>query len=71
MRQDTTPPSATTERYRSVFRPGLFEDQTIVVTGAGSGLGRCAAHELASLGAGLALVGRKELSRSRVEGLAS
>jgi citronellol/citronellal dehydrogenase len=52
-------PSASAERYRSVFRPGLFENQTIVVTGGGSGLGRCAAHELASLGARLALVGRK------------
>lgn len=48
-----------TERYRSVFRPGLFDGQTIVITGGGSGLGRCTAHELASLGARLALVGRK------------
>jgi citronellol/citronellal dehydrogenase len=47
------------ERYRSVFRPNLFDGQTIVVTGGGSGLGRCTAHELASLGARLALVGRK------------
>jgi citronellol/citronellal dehydrogenase len=47
------------ERYRSVFRPGLFDGQTVVVTGGGSGLGRCTAHELASLGARLALVGRK------------
>ena len=46
-------------RYRSVFRPDLFKDQTIVITGGGSGLGRCTAHELASLGANLALVGRK------------
>jgi citronellol/citronellal dehydrogenase len=53
------PSAAITERYRSVFRSGLFEGQTIVVTGGGSGLGRCTAHELASLGAGLALVGRK------------
>lgn len=45
-------------RYRSVFRPDLFAGQTVAVTGAGSGLGRCTAHELASLGAGLALVGR-------------
>ncbi|MEN9763783.1 MAG: hypothetical protein RI906_3609 [Pseudomonadota bacterium] len=52
-------PSPATERYRSVFRPGLFDGQTIIVTGAGSGLGRCTAHELASLGARLALVGRK------------
>jgi len=45
--------------YRSVFRPGLFEDQTIVVTGGGSGIGRCTAHELASLGANVVLIGRK------------
>ena len=47
------------ERYRSAFRPGLFEGQTVVVTGGGSGLGRCTAHELASLGAHVALVGRQ------------
>lgn len=45
--------------FNSVFRPGLFAGQTIVVTGGGSGIGRCTAHELASLGADLALVGRK------------
>ena len=45
-------------QYRSVFRPGLFEGKVVVVTGGGSGLGRCNAHELASLGAGVALVGR-------------
>lgn len=45
--------------YRSVFRDGLFSGQTILITGAGSGIGRCTAHELASLGASLALVGRK------------
>jgi citronellol/citronellal dehydrogenase len=44
--------------YRSVFRPGLFAGQTIVVTGAGSGIGRCTAHELAALGAHVVLVGR-------------
>jgi len=31
----------------------------VLVTGGGSGIGRCTAHELASLGADLALVGRK------------
>ena len=44
--------------YRSVFRPGLFAGQTIIVTGGGSGLGRCTAHELKALGARLALIGR-------------
>ncbi len=44
--------------YRSVFRPGLFAGQTVVVTGAGSGIGRCTAHELAALGAHAVLVGR-------------
>jgi citronellol/citronellal dehydrogenase len=46
-------------RYRSAFRPGLFAGQVIVVTGGGSGIGRCTAHELASLGAHVVLVGRK------------
>ncbi len=49
----------TTPSYRSIYRPGLFAGQTVIVTGGGSGIGRCIAHELASLGAALALVGRK------------
>ena len=44
--------------YQSVFRPDLFEGQTIIVTGGGSGIGRCTAHELAALGANVAIVGR-------------
>lgn len=44
--------------YKSIFRPGLFDGQSIVVTGGGSGIGRCTAHELISLGAKVALVGR-------------
>ena len=47
---EPTPAPASTERYRSTFRAGLFDGQTVVVTGGGSGLGRCTAHELASLG---------------------
>jgi citronellol/citronellal dehydrogenase len=45
--------------YQSVFRAGLFSGQVAIVTGGGSGLGRCTAHELASLGAKVAVIGRK------------
>jgi citronellol/citronellal dehydrogenase len=45
--------------YRSVYAPGLFAGKVVVVTGGGSGIGRCIAHELASLGAHTVLIGRK------------
>jgi citronellol/citronellal dehydrogenase len=44
--------------YESVFKQDLFAGRTIVVTGGGSGIGRCTAHELAALGADVAIVGR-------------
>jgi citronellol/citronellal dehydrogenase len=52
---NTSPPAA---HYRSVFTPGLLRGQIIMVTGGGSGIGRCTAHELASLGVHVVLVGR-------------
>ncbi len=60
--------AAAAGRYRSVFRPGLFGGQVHWVTGAGSGIGRCVAHELASLGAHLILSGR---SAERLEQVAA
>jgi citronellol/citronellal dehydrogenase len=54
------------QRYRSIFRSGLFEGQIHVVTGGGSGIGRCTAHGLASLGATVVVVGRKEAKLDEV-----
>jgi citronellol/citronellal dehydrogenase len=55
--QDNTPGAG---RYQSVFRPKLFDGHVQWVTGAGSGIGRCVAHELASLGAMVILSGRTQ-----------
>lgn len=52
--------------YQSIFHPDLFKGQTFIVTGGGSGIGRCTAHELAALGARVALVGRKAEKVERV-----
>lgn len=55
--------------FASVFRRDLFAGQVHIVTGGGSGIGRCVAHELCSLGAKVVLIGRKpdKLERVRVE----
>ena len=50
--------SATPSHYRSAFAPGLMHGRVVVITGGGSGIGRCTAHELASLGAHVVLIGR-------------
>ncbi|MGH8460539.1 MAG: SDR family oxidoreductase [Stenotrophobium sp.] len=52
--------------YQSAFRTNLFKGQTIVVTGGGSGIGRCTAHELASLGAKVLITGRKQEKLDKV-----
>lgn len=54
--------------YTSVFHPGLFAGQTVIVTGGGSGIGRCTAHELAALGAHVAIIGRSEEKLATVAG---
>ncbi|WP_263144363.1 SDR family oxidoreductase [Pseudomonas sp. RIT-PI-AD] len=55
--------------YESIFKPALFAGQTALVTGGGSGIGRCTAHELAALGAHVVLVGRtpERLERTATE----
>src|SRR3981189_632885 len=54
--------------YNSIYRRDLFGDHIVVVTGGGSGIGRCTAHELASLGAHVAIVGRNDDKLERVRG---
>lgn len=52
--------------YRSIFRPDLFEGQTIIVTGGGTGIGRAVAHELSSLGAHVVIAARTLENLERV-----
>jgi citronellol/citronellal dehydrogenase len=46
--------------YQSVFRKDLFQGKVALVTGGGTGIGRCIAHECASLGAHVVVAGRRE-----------
>ena len=57
-RQGLTPSRRAWHTSRS-FATGLFAGQVIIVTGGGSGIGRCTAHELAASAPRVALVGRK------------
>ena len=52
--------------YRSILRSDCFAGEVHVVTGGGSGIGRCVAHELASLGAHVVITGRKPEKLDRV-----
>jgi len=49
-----------TPRFQSIFAPNLFAGQTVLVTGGGTGIGRCIAHELASLGAKVIISARRQ-----------
>src|SRR5206468_10207157 len=52
--------------YSTIFKPHLLAGKVIVVTGGGSGIGRCTAHELASLGAHVIVTGRRADKLDRV-----
>lgn len=48
------------QTHRSIFREDLFAGRTCLITGGGTGIGRCIARELARLGATTVLLGRRE-----------
>ena len=58
--------SAIKPTYQSIFCDRLLDGKVVIVTGGGSGIGRCTAHELASLGTEVALIGR---TREKLDGV--
>lgn len=44
----------------AVFQDGLFDNEVVLVTGGGTGLGLCAATEIGRLGGRIAICGRRE-----------
>ncbi|KAG0357157.1 hypothetical protein BG005_003866 [Podila minutissima] len=52
---DIGPPLA----YQSIFKKDLLKGDVALVTGGGTGIGRCIAHELASFGATVVIAARK------------
>jgi citronellol/citronellal dehydrogenase len=47
-------------KYKSLFNAESFKGKVVIVTGGGSGIGRCTAHELVALGATVIITGRKQ-----------
>jgi citronellol/citronellal dehydrogenase len=47
------------EAIRSIYAPGLFAGQVVLVTGGGSGIGLATAREIAHLGGKVAICGRQ------------
>lgn len=52
--------------YNSIYRADAFKDKVIIITGGGSGIGRCTAHELSALGAQVVITGRKQEKLDKV-----
>lgn len=57
----------------TLFKEGLFADQVAIVTGGGTGIGFAVARELGSLGAKVAICGRREQpledAKAKLEGV--